>query len=312
MKPTVLHFVLRAPQMTNLFQMMSRFHPNGKTVLNRTEWRGKEPRSCGVTQVASRSQVAGSNEPLVFDIEVSYRPKGCITFLGDTRYDGWTAMLLSQDKDGTLLDGNGNPLPEGEPPIHLPYEVYEDVDFNEIDFGEFIDESEVEGIKWVQFEDIMRELMNSRGFNASMRSTFMAPRRQRPYVKIALSNAPSGTSTDGFGTRVININKSTPRLEQVLMDRVVELVSGFVEGRCSLKTISTDDFVFVELSDALVDCTPNEKGKGSRFDCLSDYVSGTFFEELAKHLVANYELDVSVVEGEKTGLLLRRVVPQSR
>jgi hypothetical protein len=289
--------------------MISRFHPNGKTLLNRTEWRGKEPRSCAVTKVESRPHVAGNTESLVFEIEVSYRPKGFITYLGDTRYDGWTAMLLNRDQDGTLLDDGGNPLSEGEPPIHVPYEVCEDVDFNDIDFGEFLREYEVQGIKYVQFDNVMRELMESGSVNTS---TFMAPRRQRPYMKIVLSNAPSGTGSDGFGTRIININRSTPRLEQVLMDHLAELVSAFIEGRCSLKTISTHDFVFIELSDALVDCTPNETGKESRFDCLSDYVSGTFFEELAKRLMATYELDVNVVEGKNTGLLLRRVVPRSR
>jgi hypothetical protein len=219
-------------------------------------------------------------------------------------------MLLDRAKDGTLLDGNGNPLPEGAPPVHLPYEVYEDVDFNQIDFGEFVDEVEVLGIKHVQFDDVMRQFQASRRFSASVRSTFIAPRRHRPYAKIVLSDAPSTIETDGFGTRIININKSTPRLEQVLMDHLGELVSGFIEGRLSLKTIGTDDLVMVELSDAIVDCTPNEEGKQSDFDCLGHYVSGVFFEELAKRLMSTYEVDVSIVEGKETGLLLRPLADQ--
>ena len=52
---------------------------------------------------------------MVYDVEVSYRPKGCITFTGGTKYDGWTAVVLNRAPDGTLLDDQGNPLPEGHP-----------------------------------------------------------------------------------------------------------------------------------------------------------------------------------------------------
>ena len=309
-KQTILRFVLKSTE--NPFEVMSRFFPQGKTVLNRIEWRGKEPRSCGLTNVKIRPYSAGSNEPMVVDVEVTYRPRGCITFIGQTKYDGWTAMMLDRKKDGTLLDGNGNPLPEGQPPIYLPFEVHGDVDFNEIDFGEFVGEVEVDGIPHVTFDDVLRQIQESPRFSASVQATFMAPRRHRPLVKIILTNAPSGTGTDGFGTRIINVNSFTPQLQQVLLDELMELVSGFIEGRYSIKNFSNDELVFVELSDSLVDCTPNEEGKESRFNCLSEYVPDTFMEDLAKRLIATYEVEVSIVDGPKGGLLLKASRPSRR
>jgi len=310
MKQSILRFVLKSTE--NPLAVMSRFSPQGKTVLNRTEWRGKEPRSCGVTSVKLRPYSAGSAEPKVFDVEVTYRPKGCITFVGQTKYDGWTAMMLDRKKDGTLLDGHGNPLPEGHPPVYLPFEVHEDVEFNGIDFGEFVGEFDVEGIPHVSLDDVMRKIQESPRFSVSVQSTFMAPRRHRPLVKIILSNAPSGTATDGFGTRIINVNNFTPHLQQVLLDELTELVSGFIEGRYSIKNMSNDEIVFVELSDSFVDCTPNEEGKESRFNCLSEYVPDTFLEDLAKRLSATYEIEVSIVDGPQGGLLLRALNPSRR
>lgn len=304
-KQSILRF--RLTDKGNPLEIMQRFRPAGKYALNRFEWQGKEPRSCAVTGVKILPYAAGSDESKVIDLEVTYRPRGCIVFVGNTKYDGWTALVPDRKKDGTLLDGNGNTLPEGQPPVYLRYEVFNDIDFNAIDFGEFIGEFEVEGIKHVERDDIMREIQESGRFNMSIRSKFMAPRRHRPNVKIVLSNAPSGTSTDGFGTRIVSINNYTPHLQQVLVDELTELMSGFIEGRYSLNNMSNDDFVFVELSDSLVDCTPNEKGEKSRFSCLHEYVPDTFLEDLATRLMATYELDVSIVDGVQGGLLLRQL-----
>jgi hypothetical protein len=304
-KQTVLRFVLKA-KAADMMQVMSRFHPQGKTLLNRTEWRGKEPRSCGVTAVHGRPYGGGSDEPVVIDVEVSYRPKGVITFVGDTKYDGWTAMLVKRAKDGTFLDREGNPLPDGEEPVLVPYEVYEDAEFNEIDFGEFVGEFDVEGINHVRFDVMMGQFMASGRVGGSLSDTFMAARKHRPLVKIILSNAPSGTGVDGFRTRLIMVNNSTPHLQQVLLDHLTELVSGFIEGRYSMVTLSGGDRLFVDLNQALVDCTPNEQGLDSRFEILHEYVPDTFLDELAQRLMATYEVDVSVVEGERLGLLLGR------
>jgi hypothetical protein len=299
-KQSVLRFVLKSDG--NPLELMSQFHPKGRTVLNRTEWRGKEARSCGVSSVHMRPYSAGSNEPRVFDVEVSYRPKGCIVYVGNTKYDGWTAMLVDRKPDGTLLDGQGNTLPDGEAPVYRAFEVYEVVEFNDMDFGEFVGESDVEGIKRVHFDDIFRQTQGKRFTTAA---TFVAARRHRPMVRIVLSNAPSGTGSDGFGTRIVHINNYTPHLPQVIADALVEVLNGFIEGRYSMSGLSTDDFVFIQLNDALVDCTPNELGKGSRFNCLQEYLPEAFLGEQARRLMATYAVDVSVVDGPKFGLLLK-------
>lgn len=303
-KQSILRFRLK--DKGNPLEIMQRFRPVGTYVLNRSEWHGKEPRSCAVTGLKILPYAAGSNEPKLIDLEVTYRPKGCVVFVGQTRYDGWTALVPDRKKDGTLLDGSGNLLPEGQSPVYLRYEVFNDMDFNAIDFGEFIGEFEVEGIQHVGRDDVMRDIQDSGRFSMSIHSKFMAPRRHRPTVKIVLSNAPSGTSTDGFGTRIVNINNYTPHLQQVLVDELTELMSGFIEGRYSLNNMSNDKFVFVALSDSLVDCTPNERGEKSRFRCLNEYVPDTFLEDLATRLMATYEIQVSIVDGEQGGLLLRQ------
>ncbi|HWE93076.1 MAG TPA: hypothetical protein VG269_03815 [Tepidisphaeraceae bacterium] len=109
-----LHFVVK---MMNPMNDMDQFHPNGQFVVNRTEWRGKEPRSCVVTGVKVRPYTAKDSPPHLADVEVTYRPNGCITYTGDTRYDGWTCTPLDRATDGTLLDGAGQPLPPGKPAV---------------------------------------------------------------------------------------------------------------------------------------------------------------------------------------------------
>jgi len=224
-------------------EVMAWFFPQGTTLLNRTEWRGKEPRSCGLTNARFRPYSAGSHE---------------------------------------------------------------------IDFGEFLGEFDIEGVPHIAHDEVLRKIQESPRFSASIKSSFMAPRRQRPLVKLVLSNALSGTATDGFGTRFININNFTPHLQQVILDELTELVSGFVEGRYSIKNMSNDELVFVELNDSLVDCTPNEQGKESRFNCLREYVPDSFLEDLAKRLRATYEIEVSIVDGPDAGLLLRPLNPPNR
>jgi hypothetical protein len=76
----------------------------------------------------------------------------------------------------------------------------------------------------------------------------MAPRRQRLFVKIILSYAPSGTRTDGFGTRIISVENFTPHLQQVLLDELTELVSGFIKGRYSFKNRRDDEICSTNLS----------------------------------------------------------------
>ena len=109
---------------------------------------------------------------------------------------------------------------------------------------------------------------------------------------------------DGFGTRVLNINNSTDQLEQVLMDRLESLMREFIEGKASIKSMVNNAVTYVELSDSLVDCTPNATGDGSWFDMLRFYTPIGFLEDLAKKLMSIYEIDVAIIEGK--GLVIRR------
>jgi hypothetical protein len=45
---------------------------------------------------------------------------------------------------------------------------------------------------------------------------------------------------------------------------------------------------------------------------LSEYVPDTFLEDLARRLIATYEIEVSIVDGPKGGLLLRALHPSKR
>jgi hypothetical protein len=307
-KQSVLKFELTFKG--TLRELFSRFRPQGKSVLNRSSWRGKEPRSCSVTGLKTRPMASTSADPITVDIEVTYRPKGCIVFVGGTKYDGWTAMVLDRKNDGTLLDGGGNPLPEGQEPVYLPYEVFDDVEFNEIDFGEFIGESELGSIRHVHSDDVFQQLLASGKWNSSIKSTFTASRRNRPNVKIILTDQPSGVGTDGFGTRIINVSNFTPHLQQILVDHVTEVVCGFIEGRYSIKNSENDEMTLIELGSLLVDCTPNAEEKPSRFDCLTEYMPDSFLEDLAQKLMSAYEIDVSIVDGISCGLLLRKSKPK--
>lgn len=283
------------------FEVHRRFLPNGRTVLNKTAWRGKEPRSCGVTRISSRPHSMGDPSPFIFDIEVSYRPKGYTNYVSLTKYDGWTAMLLERRKDGVYLDAKGQPLKDGEAPIYSPKEIFHDVEFNDLDFGVFVEEVDVEDVKKLTRDEAISEVTDGgRSFNTTVASSFVAAHRYRPEKKIILSNAPSGRTSD-----LVNISLSTDHLEEVLMEELSNLMFEFVEGKVSIVAMSNDNATFVDLSGALVDCEPNEQGLESWFDMLHCYTPMGFMEDLAKRLMSVYAIDVSVVPGKDGGLVLR-------
>jgi hypothetical protein len=259
-----------------------------------------------------RSYSAGTAEPKIADIEVTYRPKGCVVFVGETRYDGWTAEVLDKRPDGALLDGKGGPLPDGQPPVYLRFEVYQDADFNEINFGEFVDERQIEPVKRLHFHDVFRSFTESGRFSVSVESKFVASRRVRPLVKIFLSENPSGTGADHITTRIVNINSLTPHLENAVYDEVLNALVGFIEGRYSIKNISNDESVLVQIADCFVDYTTNKDGAGPRFNSLAKYLPESRFDDLAMRLMAIFAIDVSVVDGPEGGLLVRKVQTQAK
>jgi hypothetical protein len=288
----ILRFVLKVKGGgPDAFHVFDRFNPGGRFVLNRTEWRGKEPRSCAVTSAQGGGDPGGDKNTMVWKLEVSYRPKGFISYVANTRYDGWTAMVLNRDAD---------------PPTYVPREVFGDIEFNDLDFGEFIDETEVEQIKHTTNESIRQELMAGGGFSMGLLGSFMAPHRSRPHKKLILTNSPTGIFVDGFGTHIININNATPNLQLVIMEQLTGLMCEFLEGKAALNSMGNDRVALVKLSDALVDCTPNEKDQPSRFNVLDSYTPADFMEDLAKRLMSVYAVEISVVDDEKCSLVIRR------
>jgi len=141
--------------------------------------------------------------------------------------------------------------------------------------------------------------------SASVHSKFVAARRHRPDVKIVLSNTPAGISSGKFGTRVISINRFTPQLDQVISDQMTEVMCGFLDGRYSIKNMTNGEFVYLDLGDAFVDCTPNDQGEASRFDCLGEFVSDSFISDLASRLMATFKVRVSIVEDRELSLVIR-------
>ena len=84
MKATKFRFVLTSSD--DPLEVMSRFHPNSETLLNRTEWRGKPPRSCAITEVKSQPRTGATKGPVAWDIKVTYRPKRYVSYVDATKY----------------------------------------------------------------------------------------------------------------------------------------------------------------------------------------------------------------------------------
>ena len=305
-KPSILKFVatLSSNSPKDIF---ATFLPHGQQVLNRTNWRGKEPRSCAITRAKTRPFHYGLDDPQTIkaDVEVTYRPKGLIWYVGQTQYDGWTALIPKRNSEGKPVDEKGNPLEDGASPVYAPVEVYDDIEFGEINFGEFVGEFDLEGIRHISYEEMKNQFKAGKKRGGSIKSTFVAPRRSRPLVKILLSDVATGKAADGFGALLEFINPRTPNLSQVLFDRIVDIASGYIEGRYSIKNFYSDEFLFVELSDSFVDASSGE----SRFNCLHEFLSSEQLEDLAKRLISTYEIDVTVVDGPNCGLVIKRSPP---
>jgi hypothetical protein len=302
----VLHFNLTAHSETEGGEMglvkdiWTRFFPNGRYVLNRTEWKGKEPRSCAVTRVASKSKRVGDGGPITVEIEVTYRPKGDVSFVGKTRYDGWQAMVPARTLTGEFADAEGRPLPPGAAPVYVPTDVYDDAEYNDLDFGSLVLEQDEHAIRTTTTDAVMEELKAS-GRTGGI--PFVAAHRSRPMRKLLVANAAAHTAVDGFGTLVEIVPSTTPQLKHVLSQRLAEVMVDFVEGRASIKSIGNEHVTLVMLSDVLVDCT--DPSGQSRFNVLSEYTEPTFMDDLAKRLMSVYQLEVSIVPGEEGGLVLR-------
>ncbi len=79
----------------------------------------------------------------------------------------------------------------------------------------------------------------------------------------------------------------------------------FIEGKISIKTISGGNVAFVCLSDALVDVSLNPSGWDTLFDVLMSHTPVDFLDKLAIQLIKIYDVDISIIDGKKGGLVFR-------
>ncbi|HET6246908.1 MAG TPA: hypothetical protein VFE47_04340 [Tepidisphaeraceae bacterium] len=270
--------------------------------VNATTWMGKEPRSCRVTNIHSGWQTGDGSSPMTAEITVVYKPIGCVTFEGSTRYHGWQPMMLARNQAGELCDANGVKLRPDAQPIYVAATSVPvpEVEFANLNFGEFLGETDAPGIPKLKFSEVMATINAGGRFHAYINDSFVASRRQRPDTKIIIANHPSHSG------QFTIVNTDTPQIEQILMDKVTEILSEFIEGRISIVTFGNEaDILFVKMSDLIMDTTYSDEGFVWS-DCLKTYVPITFMEELAKRLMAFYKVECSIVEGDELGLLIKQ------
>ena len=276
-------------------KVMNVYNPSGSPPLNRTEWKRMPARSCCIQRISLGPETNGK-----LQIEVEYRPDNWISYVGDTKYAGWTAYIENRRHDGVLLDRDGNLLPDGEEPVLLPYQLYSDMDFNNLEFGELIEEIPLLRDEDISFDEIMRQIEQSGHFRIGGADPVSVLHRSRPTVMILISENPTGLLRGGFGELIQNINSETPHLKQVVSEALVTFVRGFLEGRYDMPALQGASLFMLDLTKLLVDAT----GKESRFSCLLEFLPDGFLNELARRISSRYILHAKVVTGESFGLLL--------
>jgi len=108
--------------------------------VNSTQWKGYPPETCKLVQFRQDKPVSQTTQT-DFYFTVSVRPGGASTPTDTDAWsglwsDGWKIKHLNISKDGVLLDADGNPLPEGQPPVIVEKSLYKTVDYNLFDFGQ--------------------------------------------------------------------------------------------------------------------------------------------------------------------------------
>jgi len=89
--------------------------------LNEFTWLGKAPGTCKFRKFDD-TQWTSSQASVDIKCEIEYNP------------DGWRLKRIDKNPDGSLLDGRGNPLPEGHAPVILEWDIYHRIDFNQYNF----------------------------------------------------------------------------------------------------------------------------------------------------------------------------------
>lgn len=295
----LLNFRLKG---THFVEVYERLMPRRETLLNSTSWRGLQPRTCGVTGIR---QVGSPGEVVV---TVEYRPPGCITYVGSTRYDGWTPMLRNQTRDGCLLSEDGTPLPDdGRPPVHVRPEVYPEVDFNEIDFGEYVNEVDDDTVTAITSSDWMSRLASVQRQVSFGPSNVMFPRRCRREGRVLVVEGTGVRRNRYAHLEVITVGVDTPYVEVALQDAVTELVLDVLGGKLSLRQDTVDGQMFLDLCTIMQDHTCLDAEGAPDYTVYARYVPGSYPFELAARLVEEFPVKVQVVVGQRPGLVIAAI-----
>jgi len=85
---------------------------------NSGPWMGKAKNTCKIRDFQQKRPQPQGKTALMdhaeFEISIEYRAPNCVVEdHGGFWWEGWKLKHVDVKKDGTLLDGKGNPLPEG-------------------------------------------------------------------------------------------------------------------------------------------------------------------------------------------------------
>ncbi len=286
---TILTFhrtiVLGIDEPRDLFSM---FFPNGSSALNSTEWQGFPARSCGTRRIRAVNQG-------IWEVQVEYRPPNFVSYVSDTRYEGWTALQPLRNSDGALVNEHGDVLKNDEAPCYQRFNLFKPIEFNDLDFGVLVDQKAL-AQQSVSYSDIMGVDSKTLSFDSS--SSYVVTHRYRPHPNILITDRlRPGIQRQN---ELYLVDPNTPQIKQVVGECIYEIVRGFMEGRYSLTTITNDKYFMVDLSSIVVDAT----NENSRFECTSDFIPEGFLHDLAQKLSSRYAVNAAPVEGERIGFVL--------
>lgn len=300
MESSILKFRLRCEDPGDPMDLFDRYYPDGKTVLNRSTWMQRPPRTCCIRGVSNDWDEPG--EPLDAIIEVEYRSPDFVSYVGETRYEGWDVRMICQ-RNGIPVGADGEPLADGAIPIFDDFEVYPDIEFDELQFGELIGETEIRDVESISIENLRTEGFSEKPLRTSSDITFLAARKSRPTGTVTLSDQPSGIY-DQNGFRLFNVDVAAGHLEYTVENAYFQLMCEFLGGLVSLSCLANPDATLVYLSDTFRVATSTARTPDSKGDIFKAYASPTLLVNLGRRLKAQFPINVTVVEGDCFGLLL--------
>ncbi len=216
---------------TSFFDVMDLFRSeDGRPALNSTPWRDKPPRSCCVVNLSSEKEAvneATGEVQRVWDIQVEYRSPDVVTYVGDTKYLGW--QVHRQEL----------------------FDVYPTIEFNDLDFGTFVGESEIKPIPTITTKEFYGPDEVGKRFSMGSSVVCVFPRRVRTSSKVVLFDQISFDRRQQIGFRPVS--KLSPNWKQQVADELTVLVDGFLEGRIEMSAIKVEDSTLINLNKAFVE-----------------------------------------------------------